>query len=54
MDKLGATTGEPTAVMVDVGKLDDVVNGPEDLLDWDGVDWRRQEVQVQRLRQRIF
>jgi RNA-directed DNA polymerase len=54
MHKLGATTGEPTAVMVDVGKLDDVVNGPEDLLDWDGVDWRRQEVQVQRLRQRIF
>ena len=54
MDKLGATTGEPTAVMVDLGKLDDVVNGPEDLLDWDGVDWRRQEVQVQRLRQRIF
>jgi RNA-directed DNA polymerase len=54
MDKLGATTGGPTAVMVDLGKLDDVVNGPEDLLDWDGVDWRRQEVQVQRLRQRIF
>ena len=54
MDKLGATTGEPTAVMVDLGKLDDVVNGPEDLPDWDAVCWREQEQRVRRLRQRIF
>jgi len=31
-----------------------VVNGPEDLLDWDAIRWRRQEEKVQRLRQRIF
>lgn len=29
-------------------------NGPEDLLDWDAVDWACQEKQVRRLRQRIF
>ncbi|MEU6720848.1 reverse transcriptase N-terminal domain-containing protein, partial [Nonomuraea sp. NPDC046802] len=31
-----------------------VVNGPQDLLDWDATNWRHQETQVQRLRQRIF
>ena len=31
-----------------------MVNGPEDLPDWDAIDWRHQEEQVQRLRQRIF
>ena len=31
-----------------------MVNGPEDLLDWDAIDWRHQNTQVQRLRQRIF
>jgi RNA-directed DNA polymerase len=31
-----------------------VVNGPEDVLDWDAVDWRRHEGNVRRLRQRIF
>jgi RNA-directed DNA polymerase len=30
------------------------VNGPEDVLDWDAIDWRAHEEQVQRLRQRIF
>jgi len=30
------------------------VNGPEDVLDWDAVDWRAQEQNVRRLRQRIF
>jgi hypothetical protein len=32
----------------------EVVNGPQDLVDWDAIDWRYQEEQVQRLRQRIF
>jgi len=31
-----------------------VVNGPENLIDWDAIDWHQQSVQVQRLRQRIF
>jgi RNA-directed DNA polymerase len=31
------------------------VNGPEDVgLDWDAIDWRVQEDNVRRLRQRIF
>ena len=54
MGKLGAATGDPTTVMVDLGVLDDAVNGPEDLPDWDAIAWRRQEEQVRRLRQRIF
>jgi RNA-directed DNA polymerase len=39
-----------------MGKLDTVeVNRPEgEVLDWDGVDWRRIEDDVRRLRQRIF
>jgi hypothetical protein len=32
----------------------DVVNGPENLIDWDAINWHQQSVQVQRLRQRIF
>jgi len=43
--------------MVDLAALDtggDVANGPKDLLDWDATGWRRQEEEVQRLRQRIF
>ena len=32
-----------------------VVNGPKDSLpDWNAVDWRQVEADVQRLRQRIF
>ncbi|HEX2418965.1 MAG TPA: reverse transcriptase N-terminal domain-containing protein, partial [Micromonosporaceae bacterium] len=53
MGKLGAATGDPTAVMVDLGALG-VVNGPEDLPDWDAIQWSQQEAQVRRLRQRIF
>ena len=30
------------------------VNGPEDVLEWGAVDWRAQEQDVRRLRQRIF
>jgi RNA-directed DNA polymerase len=30
------------------------VNGPEDVLDWDAIDWRGHEQNVRRLRQRIF
>ena len=30
------------------------MNGPEDVLDWDAVDWRACERDVRRLRQRIF
>ena len=55
MDKLGTASQDPTtAVMVDLAALGDVVNGPEDLPDWDAIDWRGQEAQVRRLRQRIF
>jgi len=56
-DKLGATTQDATTTVVDLAELDvggDVVNGPEDLIDWDAIDWWGQEAQVQRLRQRIF
>jgi RNA-directed DNA polymerase len=31
-----------------------MVNGPEDVLDWDAVNWRAHEQNVARLRQRIF
>ena len=57
MGKLDATTQNVTAVRVDLAALDTggaVVNGPEDPLDWDAIGWRRQEEQIQRLRQRIF
>jgi RNA-directed DNA polymerase len=43
--------------VVDLAALEvggDGVNGPEDLINWDAIDWRSQEAQVQRLRQRIF
>lgn len=37
------------------GKLDtDEVNGPEDALDWDAIDWLTHESNVRRLRRRIF
>lgn len=36
-------------------KLDTVtVNGPEDVPDWDAIDWRVHEANVGRLRRRIF
>ncbi|WP_250280275.1 reverse transcriptase N-terminal domain-containing protein, partial [Frankia sp. Cppng1_Ct_nod] len=44
-----------TAIDVVGSRAPDVAaNGPEDLLDWDAVDWRTQNEQVRRLRQRIF
>src|SRR5580693_6579296 len=37
------------------GKLDTVtVNGPEDVPDWDAIDWRLHEGSVRRLRRRIL
>jgi hypothetical protein len=57
MGKLGATPQDATAVMADIAALDEgggTVNGPEDQLNWDAINWRDQEQQVQRLRQRIF
>jgi RNA-directed DNA polymerase len=56
-DKLGATAQDATAVVVDLAVLDaggGVVNGPEDPIVWEAIDWRHQTGQVQRLRQRIF
>jgi RNA-directed DNA polymerase len=45
-----------TEALEPMGKLDAVTaNGPEgDVLDWDAVQWRQVEEDVQRLRQRIF
>jgi hypothetical protein len=57
MGKLGATAPEATAVAVNsaaLGAGGGVVNGPEDLPDWEAIDWGHHEEQVQRLRQRIF
>jgi RNA-directed DNA polymerase len=56
MGKLGATVQDTTTVAVDIAALGvgAVVNGPEGLTGWDAIDWRDQEAQVQRLRQRIF
>jgi RNA-directed DNA polymerase len=57
MGKLGAPALEATAVAVDYAALGadgGGVNGPEDLPDWDAIDWGHHEGQVQRLRQRIF
>jgi RNA-directed DNA polymerase len=57
MGKLDTTAQNATTIVVDLAALDTggaVVNGPEDLLDWDAVRWRPQEARVQRLRQRIF
>ena len=31
-----------------------MVNGPEDVLDWDAIDWHAHERNVARLRHRIF
>src|ERR1035437_4755109 len=57
MGKLDTTAQNATTIVVDLAALDTggaVVNGPEDLLDWDAIRWRPQEGRVQRLRQRIF
>ena len=57
MGKLDTTAQNATTIVVDLATLDPggaVVNGPEDLFDWDAIRWRPQEARVQRLRQRIF
>ena len=54
MGKLGAAVPDATAVMADLADDGSAVNGPEDLPDWDAVNWRHQEGQVRRLQQRIF
>jgi hypothetical protein len=57
MGKLGTMAQDGTAVMADIAALDAggaMANGPEDLIDWDAIDWQRQDAQVQRLQQRIF
>ena len=54
MGKLGTAVPDATAVMADLAASGGAVNGPEDLLDWDAIDWRHQEEQVRRLQQRIF
>jgi hypothetical protein len=45
---------EPKDKLDTAGRMVAAVNGPEDVLDWDAVNWRACERQVQRLRQRIF
>ena len=55
--KLGAVDQDTTTTTVDVaaaGVPETVVNGPEEPLDWDAVNWRAEERKVRRLRQRIF
>jgi RNA-directed DNA polymerase len=55
MGKLGAVMPGATAVMAELASQDgSAANGPEDLPDWDAIDWRHQEEQVRRLQQRIF
>ena len=57
MGKLGAMAGDTTTTVVDMtpGAVPgSMVNGPEDLIDWDAIDWRAEEERVRRLRQRIF
>ncbi len=54
MGKLGTATPDATAVMADLAPQGGAANGPEDPLEWDTIDWRCQEEQVQRLQQRIF
>jgi RNA-directed DNA polymerase len=57
MGKLGTTAQDATTVMVELAALDPggvVANGPEDLIDWEAIDWRYQDGQVRRLQQRIF
>src|ERR1017187_9063693 len=57
MGKLGATDRDTTATVIDMtaGAVPGTVaNGPEDLTGWDAINWRAEEEQVRRLRQRIF
>ena len=51
-DKLDVTAVLDAITVADGGE---VVNGPEGMpVDWQSIDWRRVEVEVERLRQRIF
>jgi len=52
--KLGAVVPDATAVTADLASSGSTANGPEDLPDWDAIDWRHQEEQVRRLQHRIF
>jgi len=54
MGKFGAGVPDATAVIADLAAIGSTANGPEDLPDWDAIDWRHQEEQVRRLQQRIF
>ena len=57
MGKLGAADRDTTITVIDMtaGAVPGTVaNGPEDLTGWDAVNWRAEEEQVRRLRQRIF
>ena len=54
MGKLGTGVPDATAVIADLAANGSTANGPEDLPDWDAIDWRYQEEQVRRLQQRIF
>jgi len=56
-DKSDATARDPTATVIDLaaaGRTGAAVNGPGDPRDWDAISWHGQELQVRRLRQRIF
>ena len=52
--KLGTVVPDATAVTVDLAPSGSTANRPEDLPDWDAINWRHQEEQVRRLQQRIF
>ena len=54
MGKLDVAVPDATAVMAELADDGSAANGPEDLPDWDAIDWRHQEEQVRRLQQRIF
>jgi hypothetical protein len=51
MGKLGVMPRNATAVMVDIAGSDEgggMVNGPEDRLHWDAINWRDQDKLVER------
>src|SRR5260370_6698958 len=57
MGKLGAMAGDTTTTVIDMtpGAVPgSMVNGPEDLIDWDAIDWRAQEKRGRRGPARIF
>jgi hypothetical protein len=46
MGKLGAIAGDTTTTVIDMtpGAVPgSMVNGPEDLIDWDAIDWQAEE-----------